>query len=653
METLASRIALVTVVTFVACRAQTAPAPEPSVGVTRLEPMRAIQRDIPLTNTIRRAFAAGTRDSTGRPGRNYWQQWMEYTINARLDAATSTITGHETVVLHNNSDSALRRVVLRLDQNYFAPRAGRIEPMPSTIEVTSGMKVSRIDVDGQPATASGLDETVASIDLRNPIAPKGGRATLAIDWSFEVPAVQSGRGQRMGRQGDTLYQVAQWYPRVAMYDDLRGWDYEPYLGNGEFYNNFGKWDVTLDVPAGWIVGATGVLSNPREVLSPFTVDKLARVLGSDTVRTIVGRGENGAMQASAAQPRLTWHFTADTANDFAWATAKNFVWTATRAMIPGRGPVPVNVLYLPGDSMNYAPVPRLARHALEFYSRLWMPYAFPQLTVADGPELGMEYPMFIMSAAGAADHETGHEWWPMTVSNNETWYGWMDEGFNQYMNILSAADLGGRVADLNGLGQSYGQVSGNELESPMMWPANYQGEFYGFTTYGKTPQMLSMLGAIVGDSAVQRAMSQWAHAWRFKHPSPWDYAFFMSNALGRDLGWFWYYWLFTTESVDQSIEGVAQTTDGRTAINVRQDGGMPAPIVLRIEPAPGTTGSVPANARMLDANTALVTYPVDVWFSGQRTYQANLDFGRTIRRITLDPDRRFPDRNPRDNIWPR
>jgi hypothetical protein len=197
----------------------------------------------------------------------------------------------------------------------------------------------------------------------------------------------------------------------------------------------------------------------------------------------------------------------------------------------------------------------------------------------------MEYPMVINSNQGAADHETGHQWWPMTVSNNETWYGWMDEGFNQYMNILSRADVQERQPDLDRLGQAYGRISGNEAEPPMMWDANYAGPMYGFQTYEKAPLMLSMLGGIVGDSAVQRAHAEWARAWMFKHPSPWDYLFFMSRALKRDLGWFWYYWLFTTESVDGSIQSVT-TSGGRTTVVVRQDGQMPSPVVLKVEFAP-------------------------------------------------------------------
>jgi hypothetical protein len=230
----------------------------------------------------------------------------------------------------------------------------------------------------------------------------------------------------------------------------------------------------------------------------------------------------------------------------------------------------------------------------------------------------------------------------------------MDEGFNQYMNILSEADYAHKPAQLDSLGMSYGRISGDEREPTMMWDENFAGPLYSFAAYGKAPLMLSALGGVVGDTAVQRAMSEYAKAWRFKHPSPWDYAFFMNNALHRDLGWFWNYWLFTTESVDGSIQNV--TTSGRrTIVTVRQAGQMPSPVILKVEFAPtGPAIRKMSNSRMLDASTALVTFPVEIWFPGNRTFNANLDFGgRVITRITLDPNGRFPDRSPNDNVWPR
>ncbi|HUQ83789.1 MAG TPA: M1 family metallopeptidase [Gemmatimonadaceae bacterium] len=650
-------------------------------------PERAVRRDIPITNAIRRAYAAGSRDSTGRPSRSYWQMRTDYTIQASLDVASSRLTGRETVVLHNNSPDSLAQIVLRLDPNIFlgnTPQSATWVPS----EVTDGMILTRMTVNGVPvmlAPAAGASgdgaraaqaaaaaqnaqvpnqptlingkTTLARVQLPTKIPPRS-QTTLEIEWNHKIPG-GPGVGHRMTqRWADTLYQPTQWYPRVAVYDDLRGWDPELYLGPSEFYNNFGKFDVSIDVPAGWIVSGTGTLQNPEEVLTPNARERLKGVLATNDITTIVGPDEVGPGQATqrGTNDRLVWHFTADTVNDFAWATAKKFVWSATRATIPGKGPVPINLLYLPGRANLFDTAGQIARHALEFYSKQWFPYQFPQLTLQDGPSAGMEYPMVINSNKGAADHETGHQWWPMVVSNNETWYGWMDEGFNQYMNILSDADAADARPVLDVLGQSYGRTSGSEAEPPMMWNANYAGPgFYGFTTYSKTPLMLSALGGIVGDSAVQRAHREWGTAWMFKHPSPWDYMFFMSKALKQDLGWFWYYWLFTTESVDGSIAKSTTTTGGRTTVTVRQDGQMPSPVVLEVKFASGSQPIRPMrNAVMKDAQTAVVTFPVDVWFTGNRTFDAVLDLGaRPIEQIKLDPGCRFPDRDPSDNVWPR
>ncbi|HEU4747267.1 MAG TPA: M1 family metallopeptidase [Gemmatimonadaceae bacterium] len=645
----------------------------PAAGTIATIPERAIRRDIPLTNSIRRAFAAGTRDSSGRPGARYWQLWMDYKINVRLDPATSTVSGREIATIHNRSESTLTSVALRLEQNILGPTAARLS---SPTEATDGMRITRLALNGvalnvadttravipgsrrrgRPLSQILRERTVVLLPLPTPIAPRG-TGTVEAEWSFRVPPVDANtRGDRGGSWGDSLYQVAYWYPKVTVYDDLRagGWDTEPYLGPSEFYHNFGRYDVSIDVPAGWIVGATGVLQNPGDVLTPAARQRLSRVLDSDSVRSIVSATERGPGNATRAGNRLVWRFVADTANDFAFGTAKDFVWDATRATIPGRGPVPVHILYLPGHTTQYSSVGAIGRHALQFYSGLLGPYLFPQLTFVDGPEGGMEYPMFLMSGAGAADHEVAHQWWPMMVGVNETWYAFMDEGFNQYVNILSEADANRVPPRLNGLGQSYGRVSGEEREAPQMWNANYGGPMYGFQAYQKAPMMLSSLGGIVGDTAVQQALGDFTRAWIFKHPSPWDFAFFMNNALKRDLGWFWYYWLFTTESVDGSIENVS-TAGSRTTVTVRQAGQMPSPVVLRVQFAStGPNVRLMANSRMLDTNSALVTYPVDVWFNGSRTFDAALDFGgRAIERITLDPEGRFPDRDTRDNFWPR
>jgi hypothetical protein len=688
----AVRLRAATVAAAVVCAVTLAAAAPLALGAQAAAPRlpeRAVRRDVPITNSIRRAYAAGTRDSTGRPGRSYWQLRTDYAIDVSLDPATSRLTGTARITLHNTSPDALRDIGLRLDPNHFLGNAPHAAPWVPA-EVTDGMVISRMTVDGKPVNlasnaapagdgGSGARaivaaqqnaanaptgesvlrngrSTSASVRLATPVAA-GAKALIEIAWSHKLPG-GPGTGHRMvQRWADTLYQPTQWFPRVAVYDDLRGWDNELYVGPSEFYNNFGTFDVNIDVPAGWLVSGTGVLQNPEQVLTAAARARLATVTQSDAVTTIVGPDEIGPGQATAAgnaNGRLVWRFHADTVNDFAWATAKKYVWQATRATIPGKGAIPVHMLYLPGRANLFAKAGEISRHALEFYSSLWFPYQFPQLTLQDGPSSGMEYPMVINSNQGAADHETGHMWWPMVVSNNETWYGWMDEGFNQYMNILSDAHAAAQAPVLDGLGQSYGRTSGAEAEPPMMWNANYAGPaYYGFTTYQKTPLMLSALGGIVGDSAVQRAHREWAQAWMFKHPSPWDYMFFMNKALGRDLGWFWYSWLFTTESVDGRIADV-KTRGFRTTVTVAQDGYMPAPVVLEVKfAATGPAIRPMKNAVMTDATTARVTWPADLWFSGDRRVSLELVFGgRKIESVTLDPARRFPDRNPADNRWP-
>src|SRR5688500_10022694 len=345
-------------------------------------PERAVRRDVPITKASRRAYAAGTRDSTGRPGRNYWQLRADYTISARLDPASSRLTGRETVVVRNMSTDSLDRIVLRLDPNIFLGNTPQAAPwVPS--EVTDGMVLTRLSVNGQsvdlapPPDASfggaraaqqaaaaqaaqvpnqptvlNLRSTLATVRMPAKIPPRA-TTTLEIEWNHKIPG-GPGSGHRMTqRWADTLYQPTQWFPRVAVYDDLRGWDSELYLGPSEFYNNFGRFDVRLDVPAGWIVTGTGVLQNPAAVLAPVVRERLPHVLESDSLRTIVSATEAGPGHATLAGSRngdgnhLVWRFVADSVNDFAWATAKHFVWQATRATIPGKGPVPIHMVYLP------------------------------------------------------------------------------------------------------------------------------------------------------------------------------------------------------------------------------------------------------------------------------------------------------------------
>jgi hypothetical protein len=476
-----------------------------------------------------------------------------------------------------------------------------------------------------------LNDRIAVITPASPILP-GATATIETAWRFTVPLVDTTvRGQRMGRYGSYLYQVAQWYPQIAMYDELRGWDTDQYLGNAEFNNQFGSFDVRITAPGGWLLGATGELKNPEEVYSKRTRDRLALAMNVDTTVRVVEANERGA-GATAAGTKLTWHFTAPLVNDFAFAVSRDYVFEATHATIPGRGKIPVNVLYLP-QHVNYRTnnTAQYGRKALEEHSRFLFPYEFSQGTIADGPETGMEYPMIIFngSSLGVTVHEFGHQWFPMMVGSNETRYGFMDAiAVSRISNTVLARQIGV---------PGYRRIAGTELEAPMMWIADYAGPGYGVQTYGKAPMALNVLGAVVGDSAVGRALAEYAMAWKYKHPTPYDFFFSMNKSLGKNLDWFWYEWFFTTYTLDQSIES-ARIVGDQVELSVRDKGDMAMPIIVGIE--------------WTNGNRTVMTYPADVWFTGSRILTAKLPLsGRTIKSITLDPQDRFYDLDRSNNVW--
>jgi hypothetical protein len=361
----------------------------------------------------------------------------------------------------------------------------------------------------------------------------------------------------------------------------------------------------------------------------------------DTTIHVVDADERGA-GATASGSTLTWHFTAPLVNDFAFAVSRDYAFDATHATIPGKGKIPVSVLYLP-QHINYRKnnTAQYGRKALEAHSRTLFPYEFSQGTIADGPETGMEYPMIIFngSSLGVTVHEFGHQWFPMMVGSNETRYGFMDEGFNDYIDEAAEAAINRSELKRYGVAPGYQRIAGTELEAPLMWPADYAGPGYGVQTYTKPPIALNALGAVVGDSAVGRGLAEYAKSWKYKHPTPYDFFFSMNKSLGKNLDWFWYEWFFTTYTTDQSIESV--TTAGADAvITVRDKGDLVSPVIAAIEFTDGSKGRV--------------VLPAERWFSGSRTLTERMPLsGRTIKSITLDPEGRFQDLDRSNNVWPR
>src|SRR6476661_1484939 len=446
------RLLVAATVLVVACgplrQLHRAPQPAP----VAIAPTRPVPYPVFETKAFARAVTRGTRTRTGEPGPNYWQQFARYRIDAELVPATSQITGRESVRYFNRSPDTLRAVWVFLNQNLFAPTAARVVSTP----VTGGMEILRVASAGRPLVKSdsgagyAVNGTTMRIGLPKPLLPHDS-LDLDIAWAFQLPP--DGAPREGSTAGGDVLMVAYWYPQLAVYDDVNGWQKDPYLGGAEFYMGYADYEVNLSVPQGWLVAGTGELTNAQEVLSQQTRDRLAEARRGASVIHVVREPDRGAGRNKATNTGfdgvLTWRFRANNVRDFDWGTSAKFVWDATIAAVGDRDgdkkpdTTLVNTFYRPearkwawDRSVEYE------RNVVEFLSSYLWPYPWPQMTALEGPTscTGMEYPM-LTCIGGPRDtltlysvqvHETAHMWFPMQVGSDERRYAWQDEGLTRF-----------------------------------------------------------------------------------------------------------------------------------------------------------------------------------------------------------------------------
>ena len=609
------------------------------------------------------AVSNNTRSATGAPGSRYWQQRVRYDIRASLNPETRRVTGTERLVYYNRSPNELRQVVFNLYQNLFTEEfTGRNNPLN-----TGGVTLTRFVYNGQavgPLTQQQFEAnqreqrpsvgylttgTLSRVLLPTPIAA-GDSAVFEVDWNFRVPpgpaAPRTGYEDALGGR---VFQVAQWYPQIAVYDDVVGLDATPYRGQGEFYLEYGDFDVALTLPAGWTVGATGTLMNANDILRPEVRQRLASAAGSDETVAVLPQAELGRTGATTSTDSVTWRFTARDVRDFAWAASNRYVWDARRAQIPGASggtqTVMVHSLYRPG-APNWNESARFGEHSTEFFSRDLVPYAYPQITISEGPIYGMEYPMviFIGRPTGRLDlyevisHEIGHEWFPMMVGQDEAAYAWMDEGFTTFNENRAVRDFFPDHDPWDEPRETYLSIAGNKGEAPLMRHIDLVfGEPWGVSAYYKPGTLLRSLQRILGDSVFFEGMRTYVREWMFKHPYPWDFFNTMERVSGRDLDWFFYPFWYRTVTMDQSIGSVTPTAGG-VQVTVRDVGQVPSPVDVVVTTSAGqrVTQTIPIE-RWLSPSTRAVTITVPV--------------NGPVARVELDPDEWFPDANRRNNVW--
>ncbi|MFL5577651.1 MAG: M1 family metallopeptidase [Gemmatimonadaceae bacterium] len=635
--------------------AATAPTAGTAGGAAAGTAVRTTSDD-PFTTTNRMDWPGPNafRSSTGAPGPDYWQQRADYTIAATLDTTAQTVSGTVTVRYTNNSPDTLRFVWLQLDQNLYRPgsKGSAVFPADSRWGVrgfAGGYELASVTVNGRPA-APKIDDTMMRLDVPGaPIAPKGGKATIAIRYSFRVPEHGS---DRMGRDG-TLYEIAQWYPRMAVYDDVRGWNTDPYLGQGEFYLEYGDIDYAITAPAGYVIAGSGVLQNPADVLTPAQRERLARAAKSTSVVQIVPQAE---ARATPTPGTKTWRFRAQNVRDVAWAGAPDFRWDATS----WNGVLTQAYYQWPKAGPEWETMAEGTQWTIRTYSELWFPFPYPQATAVAGPVGGMEYPMFVMDHYTDADspgevfrtndHEHGHEWFPMIVGSNERRYAWQDEGFNTYINAFSqerryGADPAKWPQGMDNFQKyvaNWRAVRQRSLDVPLMTaPDRVPAPALGAIGYRKPGAvLLTLRDEVVGRETFDRAFREYVRRWAFKHPTPADFFRTVENVSGQDLSWFWRSFFYTTDVLDIGIADV-RTRDQRdgdheAVISLRRNSSVPFPVSLRLGFADGTTQDV--------------RLPVDIWASGNE-FDAVVSVKGQVTGARLWPSGFAPDFNAQNDSW--
>lgn len=626
-------------------------------------PRPALQ-PVPVPPGFARAVQAGTRTESGRPGPGYWQARVRYDIRAELDPRTARLTGSERIVWHNASPYPVRTMVLNLYQNLFSRELIGDRPF-----ATDGTTLTRVAAQGtelrerrgeaawaailRPEAAPGYAVWRTSARLRLPrdLAP-GDSVVLEIDWRQRVPRRGGPRTGWDDTLGARAFQVSQWYPQVAAYDDVHDWDPTPYLGSGELYTPFGDFDVALTVPTGHLVGATGELQNAEQVLPGPVLQRLRQALASDEVTEVVTEADVAAGRATlpGTSGKVTWRFRARDVRDFAFGTSGRYVWRASRVRIPTPdGPprdVAIHALHRPG-APGWDVVPGDLRYTMEFYSSAIIPYIYPQITAVEGPVPGMEHPQLIF--IGRVDdrnamrylviHEAGHEWFPMMVQQDEAAYAWMDEGLNTwYDELAQRAAVPDSQFQLESL-ESYRRIAGTAAERALSTPMDQvRGEAWGVTGYFKPAVMMRALRSVVGDETFDRAMRTYARDWLLKHPTPWDFFNTFEREHGRDLDWFWYPWWFTTRTLDHALTAV-EPVPGGVRVTVEDRGQIAAPtrLVLTLE------GGATVRAEI----------PVERWLRGDaRAITGEIPAAAPVVRVEIDPEQFFPDVRPANNVWP-
>jgi len=533
------------------------------------------------------------RTGSGAPGHQYWQQRCDYKIDVTLDDEKQRIKGTETLTYTNNSPDALTYLWLQIDQNifdknsesYLTETKNKLEDMDFEAynylfrnNFDGGVKIDYVkDASGNPLKFT-INKTMMRIDLPNPLKT-GAKFSFNISWNYNINNHKT-HGGRTGyeyfeKDKNYLYEMAHWFPRMCVYDDVDGWQHKQYLGRGEFALEFGDYQVNITVPSDHIVASTGVLQNPKEVLTSAQQTRFEQAKTSNKPLKIVTQDEAIQAEGSKSTTTKTWKFFAQNVRDFAWASSRKFIWDAMGVKVGQNTILAMSFYPKEGNPLWEMYSTQAIAHTLRVYSRYTVNYAYPVAISVNGPVGGMEYPMICFNGPrpeadgtytarskygliSVVIHEVGHNFFPMIINSDERQWTWMDEGLNTFCQYLAEKEWEPNYPTRRGEPAQITSYMGMEKSAlePIMSNSESIIQF-GNNAYSKTATALNILReTVMGRELFDYSFKVYAERWAYKHPMPADFFRTMEDASGIDLDWFWRGWFYSTDAVDMSINNV-------------------------------------------------------------------------------------------------
>ncbi len=592
---------------------------------------------------IQIAYEKGTRSYDGRPGPDYFQNKSSYRIKADFDPDSKILKGREWITYQNNSPEVLNRIVIRLYQDYFKKGNSRDKAVNPS-DVYNGTKIKYLSIndtvynieDPLSITRSGTSMIVL---LQDYLLPRKS-LKIVIDWEFKFPEKTT---ERFGTYNNTSFMVAYWYPQIAVFDDIDGWDYIGYNGTQEFYNDFNNFNCEITVPSKYLVWATGEWLNPDEILKEKYLSRYNQSKTSDVVIQIVSGNE--LERPSKGRKKSIFRFKAENVPDFAFATSNNYVWDARSIQCSDYGTrKTVNAVYSK-KSEGFKSAADITAMSICKLSTNYVDVLFPfsNLTAFNGSE-GMEFPMMInignfstyKGMVYVISHETGHMYFPFMVGTNEQKYAWMDEGFVTFLAKLADGDLTDNKNPFNDILNIFEAFSGNEEDVALMVPSNQlRGITYQMQAYYRSSTALYYLREYLGQELFQKALIEYINRWQGKHPTPYDFFFTFNNVTAKDLNWFWDAWFFHSGWIDLAVENVESIKNGYKII-IQNTGKLPVTFNL--------------NLLYEDNETETISIPVDSWKNNLKDFVFIKNTIRKIKQVYLN-DTFLPDKNKENNYY--